>query len=203
MRWSIAQQGNTAMKIRVVLLASLAFAVLTTATGAGAQTSSEESGPVDNSAGHAEGGIPIERLIAAVARKTGKKFVLDPRVRASVILVGQDPLELTYAQLLTVLAVYGFYAADDGGLVRVLPDASVRISAPDSFANVRRMPDQRSSATHAANGARATGLSASRASMGPGLASSVVRCDPRTPAVLTPSETDWGFADMLRQTTTV
>jgi general secretion pathway protein D len=117
------------MKVRAVMLASLASAVLTTAPGAGAQTSSEESKSTDNSAARADG-VPIERLIATVARKTGKKFVLDPRVRANVILVGEDPSELTYSQLLTVLSVYGFLAADDDGYVRVLPDAAMRLNAP-------------------------------------------------------------------------
>jgi general secretion pathway protein D len=117
------------MNMRVAVLASLALAVLTAAPRAGAQTSSEESKLADNWAERADG-VPVERLIAAVAKKTGKRFVLDPRVRANVVLVGLDPAELTYPQLLTVLSVYGFFAVDDGGYVRVLPDASVRINAP-------------------------------------------------------------------------
>ncbi len=35
-------------------------------------------------------GVPVSRLIAAVARKIGKKFVTDPRVKADVMIVGQD-----------------------------------------------------------------------------------------------------------------
>lgn len=140
MHSSIAQQGNKAMNIKLVLLASLASAVVTTAPCAGAQTSSEESKPVESSAGHAEAGVPIERLIATVARKTGKKFVLDPRVRASVILVGQDPADITWPQLLTVLSVYGFFAIDEAGYVRVLPDASVRVNAPLITSRDTRLP---------------------------------------------------------------
>ncbi len=41
-------------------------------------------------------------------------------------LVGQEPSEITFPQLLTVLEVYGYVAVDDGGFVRVLPDASFR-----------------------------------------------------------------------------
>ena len=33
------------------------------------------------SAEHVENGVPLSQIIAAVARKTGKKFLLDPRVR--------------------------------------------------------------------------------------------------------------------------
>jgi type II secretory pathway component GspD/PulD (secretin) len=95
------------------------------------QASSEESATAAPEAGsHAQRGVPIEHLIAIVAKKTGKKFVLDPRVRADVVLVGEEPAELTYPQLLTVLSVYGYFAAEDGGYVRVLPDATVRLSAP-------------------------------------------------------------------------
>lgn len=74
----------------------------------------------------AENGVPLERLIATVAKKTGKKFVVDPRVHANVVLVGQEPSEITYPQLLTVLEVYGYIGVDDGGYVRILPDANAR-----------------------------------------------------------------------------
>lgn len=84
MQASVAQQENKAMNIKLVLLASFASALLTIAPCASAQTSSEESKPVETSAGRAEAGVPIERLIATVAKKTGKKFVLDPRERSSV-----------------------------------------------------------------------------------------------------------------------
>jgi general secretion pathway protein D len=110
--------------MRYPLLATLAFCLLSGPMHAGAQSSPVES--ESKSTPLAENGIPIERVIAEVARKTGKKFVVDPRVRANVILVGEEPSALTYPQFLTVLEVYGYIAVDDGGLVRVLPDASTR-----------------------------------------------------------------------------
>ncbi len=73
-----------------------------------------------------ENGIPITRLIAAVSKKTGKKFVIDPRVRANVELVGQDAAGVSYNELLTILGVYDFVATESGGYVVVLPDANVR-----------------------------------------------------------------------------
>jgi hypothetical protein len=51
-------------------------------------------------------GLPIDRLIATVAKKTGKKFVVDPRVRANIILVGEESSEITYPQFLRSLWIY-------------------------------------------------------------------------------------------------
>jgi type II secretory pathway component GspD/PulD (secretin) len=71
-------------------------------------------------------GIPVSTLIATVAKKTGKKFVLDPRVKADVVVIGQDASAVSYGDLLAMLRVYGYAAVDDGGYVRIIPDANVR-----------------------------------------------------------------------------
>ena len=55
--------------MRLPLLATLAFCVLTGPTGAGAQTSTVES--ESKATPPAENGVPIDRLIATVAKKTG------------------------------------------------------------------------------------------------------------------------------------
>src|SRR4029077_17683858 len=73
-----------------------------------------------------QAGVPVEQLVALAAKKTGKKFVLDPRVHADVVLIGGAPADLTYPEFLTVLDVYGFAAVDDGKLVRIVPDAILR-----------------------------------------------------------------------------
>jgi general secretion pathway protein D len=70
--------------------------------------------------------VPIERLIAAVARKTGKTFVIDPRVRAEVLIIAKSPPDLSYEQLLGVLGIYGFIAYEDAGFVRVVPDTEMK-----------------------------------------------------------------------------
>lgn len=70
--------------------------------------------------------VPISTLIAAVARETGRKFVLDPRVQAKVTLAGENPASVTYDQLLTILDTYGFTTIDTGGYFRVVPLAEVR-----------------------------------------------------------------------------
>ena len=106
------------------LLPTLIFCLLIAPTYVMAQTSPAES--ESKAAPQPENGVPIERLIATVAKKTGKKFVVDPRVRANVVLVGEEPSQISYPQFLTVLEVYGFIAVDDGALVRILPDANMR-----------------------------------------------------------------------------
>jgi type II secretory pathway component GspD/PulD (secretin) len=98
--------------------------VLMVALGAPVQAQTSEA-PVSASVA-APGGVPIEQVVAAIARKTGKRFLLDPRVRANVLLVGTTASDLTYPEFLTVLEVYGFAAIDSGKLVRIVPDANLR-----------------------------------------------------------------------------
>jgi len=69
--------------------------------------------------------VDIESLVARVAASTGQKFVLDPRVRACVTLVPELP-NPTYAELLTVLRIHGYTAAEIGGFVNVIPDQLAR-----------------------------------------------------------------------------
>ncbi len=75
-----------------------------------------------------DNGVAISQLIATVAKKSGKKFVVDPRVRGDAVLIGQDPTDIRYNDLLTILQVNGFTAVESGGYVQVIPDASVRQS---------------------------------------------------------------------------
>jgi general secretion pathway protein D len=88
-----------------------------------------------------DAGIPIEQIIAAVAHKTGKKYLIDPRVRAHVQLIGQDPSNITYSDLLTILQVHGFIAVEGGGYVRVLPDANARQVAQPQMSSGQTFPD--------------------------------------------------------------
>lgn len=98
---------------------SLGAVLLLSALAANAQVSStSDTAP--------SGAVPIASLIATVAKNTGKKFVLDPRVRAEVTLVGEEPSSVTYDELLTILSTYGFTAVDTDGYVTVVPDADTR-----------------------------------------------------------------------------
>jgi len=94
-----------------------------------------------SSLGAAGEGAPIERLIEAVSQRTGKKFLLDPRVRANVVLVGQDFSKVDYDELLAILDLYGFVAVENSGYVRVMPDANARQVATRVVTGSERLPD--------------------------------------------------------------
>lgn len=71
--------------------------------------------------------LTVTQLISAVAAKTGKKFIVEPRVQAEITLLGQEPSSVTMADLATILQVYGFTLSEGGGYVRVVPDAWARV----------------------------------------------------------------------------
>ena len=73
-----------------------------------------------------EFGIDLTDLIDKVARRTGKQFIVDPRVRATVPKAGLDIEKVDYARLLAILAVNQFAAYESDGVVRVVPDANAR-----------------------------------------------------------------------------
>jgi len=70
--------------------------------------------------------IEIADLIGKVARRTGKQFIIDPRVRAQVSKVGLDIDKVDYARLLAILTIHNFSAYESNGVVKVLPDAGAR-----------------------------------------------------------------------------
>lgn len=72
-----------------------------------------------------EQSVDLEVLIARVAERTGKQFIVDPRVRGRVYSVPKIE-EPTYAELLTILRVHGHAASDVGGRVTIVPDANAR-----------------------------------------------------------------------------
>jgi general secretion pathway protein D len=123
------------VKSNVYRLGVLTVVFLAMGTVGHAQSSEAPTG----SSVETRGGVPIEQIVAVIARKDGKRFVLDPRVRANVMLIGSTPSDLTYAEFLTVLEVYGFAAVENGKLVRIVPDANLRqyatpvITAKDTF----------------------------------------------------------------------
>ena len=114
----IAKRNASLMGIALGLCAPI---LLCSVDVAHAQSASESASPE-----HTEGGVPISQLIAAVAKKTGKKFVVDPRVHSDIILVGQEPASVSYNELLSILAIYGYVATETGGYVTIFPDANAR-----------------------------------------------------------------------------
>src|SRR5262245_31184561 len=84
----------------------------------------EGSSVPSSSQGYKFQSIEIGELIAKVAKRTGKQFIVDPRVRAEIPLIGLDVNSVDYARLLAILTVYQFTAFEAGGAVRVVPDAN-------------------------------------------------------------------------------
>lgn len=70
--------------------------------------------------------VPISTVVAAVAKRSGKKFIVDPRVQGDALLLQENPAALSYDDLLMLLNVHGFAAVTTGDYVRVVPEASVR-----------------------------------------------------------------------------
>jgi len=86
--------------------------------------------------------IEINELIGQVAKRTGRQFVVDPRVRGDVPLLGLDASRIDYRQLTAILRINQFVAYESGGLVNVLPDANAR-QMPTTVGNAvsPRTPD--------------------------------------------------------------
>jgi general secretion pathway protein D len=102
----------------------VAVALVTIA--AAPSTSAQVERTEDKSSPALVGAVPLERVIAAVAKRTGKKFIVDPRLRGDATLVGQEPTSADYPTLLLILRVHGFAAVEQGGYVQVIPDANIR-----------------------------------------------------------------------------
>ncbi|HEX7235449.1 MAG TPA: hypothetical protein VF405_00730 [Gammaproteobacteria bacterium] len=72
-----------------------------------------------------EQSVDLGELLTKVSQATGKKFLVDPRVRLTVYAVPKIESP-TYAELLTILRMHGFAAAEIGGRVNIVPDANIR-----------------------------------------------------------------------------
>ena len=79
-----------------------------------------------DSAGRSEG-VPIEHVIAAVARKTGKKYLIDPRVHGNVEILGQDIAAVSYSDLLSILLLNGYTALEGSNYISVVPVNDMRV----------------------------------------------------------------------------
>jgi general secretion pathway protein D len=110
------------MNIRVLCAAGLLASLPLSASAA----DESASGVAGESRQQYGPNVDITSLIARVAKKTGKQFVLDPRLRAEVPVGTLDLDRLDYARLLTILRVNGFSAYEAEGVVIVVPDANSR-----------------------------------------------------------------------------
>jgi general secretion pathway protein D len=123
------------MRNRTCLSFVAAFALLAIVVAPAASAQSEPTAP------SRKGGVPIDELIAAVAKRTGKTVIVDPRVQGEAVLIGADAAKLDYAELLSVLQVNGFAVVARGDVVRVVPDANVRQQALPIVTGKESHPD--------------------------------------------------------------
>jgi len=98
-----------------VLLGAIAAALPLLA--AGAESSAASSG---------DAGVELTTILDSYSKHSGKKLIIDPRVRAQVPLAGLDPNRLTWPQLLTVLSALNFAAYQQGDTIVVAPDVAAR-----------------------------------------------------------------------------
>jgi general secretion pathway protein D len=82
--------------------------------------------PGSSATSRASAGIEIGDLIARFAKRSGKQFILDPRVRAEVSVAGMDPDRIGYDKLLAILSVNMFAAVPQGDWIVVVPDTNAR-----------------------------------------------------------------------------
>lgn len=100
-----------------------------------------DAATAQNASSSTAAGTPLVQLIETVSKKTGKNFILDPRVSGNAVLVGIDPSRVTYADLLTILQVNGYAAVESGGLVRVIPDSGGRSAPSPLIEGSEKHPD--------------------------------------------------------------
>ncbi len=73
----------------------------------------------------------INTLISTIADKTGKNFIVDPRVKGKVTIISHQPLtrEEVYQTFLSILEVHGFAAVQGDGVVKIVPDSTAKQSS--------------------------------------------------------------------------
>ncbi|WP_323000090.1 type II secretion system secretin GspD [Castellaniella sp.] len=71
----------------------------------------------------------LSSVVRALARFTGRNFLVDPRVRGQLTLVSDTPVDAdtAYAMLLGALRMQGFAVVEVGGVSRVVPEADAKL----------------------------------------------------------------------------
>lgn len=123
-------------RMRNVWVAALGLAI---ALAAGAQPSLAAEPSAGAAAAIVGNGRPLADLITAIARKTGKRFVVDPRVQAQAVATF-DPSHMSYDDFLEILQVHGYAAIDRGDVVLIVPDGAARAYPSPLVAGNEKLP---------------------------------------------------------------
>jgi general secretion pathway protein D len=71
-------------------------------------------------------GVPLIEVVEAVARRSQKRFIVDPRLAGNVRVPGLDIRKTTFRELQAILRVHGFATVEVEGTTSVVPDANLR-----------------------------------------------------------------------------
>jgi len=68
----------------------------------------------------------IRALIETVSLQTGRNFIVDPRVKATVTVISAEPVtgDKLYELFLSVLDVHGYAAVPVGSIIKIVPTAA-------------------------------------------------------------------------------
>lgn len=88
--------------------------------------------------------VDINAFITTVAKKTGKNFVVDPRVNAKVTVISNQEMnsEDLYQVFLSVLQVHGYSAVPSGDVIKILPDVNAKQGSVPIISGASQLGDQ-------------------------------------------------------------
>lgn len=78
----------------------------------------------------------IEGVVKVVSEITGRNFLLDPRVKGTINIVSAKPMRraFVYGVFLSALRLQGFAAVEDGGMVKIIPEADAKLHSSPTLA---------------------------------------------------------------------
>jgi general secretion pathway protein D len=74
-------------------------------------------------------GADIESVIKAIGHYTNTTFIIDPRVKGTITLVSEKPVDKTHAyrMLISALRLQGFTVVADNGFTKVVPESDAKL----------------------------------------------------------------------------
>ena len=108
------------MALQIIAASLLFIAALLTSNFAIAQSDNDETFTINLA------NADIRSLISTVSLQTGKNFIVDPRVKATVTVISATPVtkDKLYELFLSVLAVRGFATIPAGDIIKIVPTAA-------------------------------------------------------------------------------
>jgi len=84
----------------------------------------------------------IRSVIETVSLRTGRNFIVDPRIKATVTVISSEPIngDKLYEIFLSILDVHGYAAVPAGEMIKIVP-ASVGVQSPIPVLEDQPRPD--------------------------------------------------------------